>query len=168
MTGTNSINFSDANTGVGGIGAGDNTLTAQEVFNYLQAQNTGRSASEIKVMMQDLNINVDATASVTLDFNDAVNDGTDSSLIDFDILSINDTNSQSSDFQIYIADSDGLIVDANTVGSLGDEAPSVIVDYTNISGTNTVSQNVTVGSITVSKAQFDIIKANGFSDADIA
>ncbi|MDD4526406.1 MAG: hypothetical protein PHF25_00025 [Candidatus Margulisbacteria bacterium] len=99
-----SINFSVA-------AGGDNELTAQELVTALRAE--GKSDAEIKTMMQNIEINVDtADGAVTFDLDDA----TDIGVLDFDRLTITDTDETATHFEIFIADTDGLILNTNTVG----------------------------------------------------
>ena len=101
-----SINFSKADMN------GNNSLTADELVTALKG--VGKTDAQIKSMMEDLVINVDSAATtVAFDFDDGV---AGLGVLDFDRLTINDGNETATDFQIFVADTDGLIVDTNTVG----------------------------------------------------
>lgn len=136
-----SINFNDAN--VGGAG-GDNVLSAEEIFNYLKGQsaNDGKNDDQIKAMMQNLTINVDKNASaVTFDLDDAVA----GSVIDFDRLNINDGNENATDFTIFVADTDGLIINTQTVGAATSD-PNGVSDIASVNITDSSNIGMTYAS----------------------
>jgi hypothetical protein len=124
------INFSAANTNTGANnnehgGTDANTLTSQEIFNYIRSQNGNatKSDDEIKAMMKNITINVDSSdGAVFFDLNDAVIGADNLGVIDFDRININDGNTDAAngtdvtDFTIFVADTNGLIINTDTVG----------------------------------------------------